>query len=106
VRRAVRLETPRKDGTTLRQHLSQAEFATGLQIIEEPDPPHDGLHLWSWFWELDGARGEGMSGPLAISFSDIDAWARLTRSNPEPWEVQALKKMDAARLDETAKTMK
>ena len=102
----MRLEAPCKDGTTLRHHLSQAESATGQQIVEEPEPPEDAVHLWAWFWELDGARGEGMSGPLALSFPDLDAWARLTGSAPEPWEVRALRKMDAARLDETAKVTK
>lgn len=75
-------------------------------MIDHPDPPAGGSLLWQWFWELDSARGQGMGGLECITYPDIAAWAQLTRTEVEEWEVRALKAMDAARLDETAKVTK
>lgn len=37
-------------------------------------------------------------GPGTITYPDIDAWARLTRRAPAPWEITAIKELDAAWL--------
>jgi hypothetical protein len=44
-----------------------------------------------------------MSGPGALSYAEIDAWARLTDTHIEPWEVEAIKAMDRAFLAAVAK---
>lgn len=99
----MQLYTARKDGSTLKANLQSAEEQTGKRLIDEPEPPLAGQHLWDWFWQLDAARGGGMSGPLPLTFPDIQAWAKLLRLDVEPWEVVALRAMDNARLDETDK---
>lgn len=37
-----------------------------------------------------------MHGMAAITYVDIDAWARLTRRTPDALEVEALARIDAA----------
>jgi hypothetical protein len=44
-----------------------------------------------------------MAGPLAISYSEMKAWAEMTGADPSPWEVSVLERMDTASLAATAK---
>lgn len=60
--------------------------------------PPVGIYLFGWFCELSSARGAGGLGPAAITYPDLDAWARLTRRAPTPWEVGTIKALDAAFL--------
>ena len=68
--------------------------------IEVPDCV---VHVWNWFWALDAGRAPGMTGPAPLSFVEIDAWRRLMQEDPRPWEIRAIKAMDAAYLSEWAK---
>lgn len=52
--------------------------------------------MWAWFCELSAARQSNGYSIGPISFSDIDAWSRLTRSDPTPWEVALIRRIDAA----------
>lgn len=99
----MELDCPRKDGSTLRSHLKQAERSTKQKIIRNPKVPDAAAHLWGWFWQLSDARPEGFSSARPLSFSEIAAWAGLTGSAPRPWEVEALKAMDRAYLASVAK---
>lgn len=92
------MDCQRKDGSTLRANLQQAERSTGKKLIDEPEIAHCGAHLWEWFWELNAARAQGFSGPNPIGYQDIQAWAALTGTTPHPWETRALKAMDRAFL--------
>lgn len=99
----MELDCQRKDGSTLRQNLQQAERSTGKALIDEPDIPFCTAHVWEWFWQLNDSRPEGFSNAGPLSFSEIAAWAGLTGSAPRPWEVEALKAMDRAYLASVAK---
>lgn len=92
VKAVTELDTPRKNGTTLRQNLEQAG-----QPIDVPELPLAGWHLWDWFWDLHQARGGGF-GPAPLSYAEIEAWARLQLAHPRPWEVSVLRLMDGAYL--------
>lgn len=95
----VELDGPKKDGSTLRDHYKHVERHTGKQMFDEPIPPQESAHIWEWFWELNPSRSSGAMGdPGALTFSEIDAWARLTLATPEHWEVMAIKQMDTAFL--------
>jgi hypothetical protein len=68
-----------------------------------PDPaPEPSAYLTEWFLELHAARtysvaaglGGGMVLPGPLTYQEIRAWALLTDSQPEPWEVAALRRMD------------
>lgn len=99
----MELDFQRKDGSTLRQNLQQAERSTGKKLIEDPEVPDAGEHLWAWFWQLSEARPEGFSGPGPLTFGEIAAWAGLTGARPHPWEVETIKAMDRAFLASVAK---
>lgn len=79
----------------LRRQLVEAlesHLRTGRSVVV----PEAGRLLWAAFADLDAARGYGESGPQAITFAEIDAWWRLTRTPLEPHHVAALRAMDAA----------
>lgn len=102
----VDLDFQRKDGTTKRHHLEQAERATGESLIPEVDIPPAAQHVWSWFWALNDSRPDGLSGPGTLTYTEIAAWAALTGHIPRPWEVDAIKAMDRAYLASVAKISK
>lgn len=51
-------------------------------------------YLWLWFLELHSHRGAGAMGPAPITWPDLDAWARRTRRDPLPWEIDMLSRLD------------
>lgn len=100
--------SPGADGTTLRDHIEQVCKQTGktpeeLGLVEDeaddaPEVPEGGEYLWIWFQELSAGRGNNGFGPTAISWADIEAWARLTAIELTPCETLTLRSMDAAFL--------
>lgn len=69
-----------------------------------PDLPGCVAHVWAWFCELSAARTSNGWGANPITFPEIDAWARLTRSEPTPWEIGLIRRIDAAILPKINKT--
>ncbi len=67
--------------------------------LDGPDCPDAVAHLWLWFLELHGARSYHQHGPNPLTYQDIAAWAALTAAQPTPWEVAALKALDAKWLE-------
>ena len=86
-------------GASQRDHILEACRQTG----KEMPIPEDGLYLWFFFQELCGGRGNNGFGPTALSWSDMEAWARLTSAPLSPYEVLTLRSMDAAFLAAYAK---
>ncbi len=99
------MDLPGRDGTSLRKHLEQVLKHTKKRPAElvEPVVPRQAAHIWGWFWDLDPSRDAGNG---AISFAEIAAWRDLTGEIIRPWEVRALKVMDAERRAATAEAMK
>jgi hypothetical protein len=60
-------------------------------------------YLWGFFCELSGARGYSEMGPLPLTYSEIQAWAQLTRTDPTAWEIQVIKSIDRVFLTEAMK---
>lgn len=55
----------------------------------------DGLEeLWRKFLDLHSSRGSTMSGAARITFSDIDAYQRVTGTVIPPWQVNAIRRAD------------
>jgi hypothetical protein len=52
--------------------------------------PHELAYLYGWARELHRARPRHRGMPAPITYTDMDAWARLTGRTPEPDEVDAL----------------
>ncbi len=67
-------------------------------MIEALEPPRDFprllSHIWSAFISLSGARTSGFSGPNPITFEQILAWKQVTEYPLEPWEAEAVKRLD------------
>lgn len=93
-----------KDGSTVRKHLEAAARigdAAAAAELEGPECPEEAAYLVDWFWELWYRSGVGMAGPAPLSHRELDAWARLTRTDPDPLEVWALMQLDAAAMDDS-----
>lgn len=55
--------------------------------------------MWEFFNELQTGRTSNGFGPNPLSFSEIESWARLTGRKVAPWEVRAIKQVDAVYLE-------
>ena len=77
-----------------------AQLALGRPVEElHHDPlPEEAQYLWEWFAELSNSRQSGGFGPNPISHLDMQAWASLKRLTLEPFEVDALRAIDAVYL--------
>lgn len=51
-------------------------------------------YLWRTFQSLHRARGSNGWGPNPISWSDMDAYCRLSGVALDPWEVEAIRAID------------
>ena len=65
--------------------------------------PHELTYLWMWFCELSNSRGFAECGALPLSYSEIQAWAQLTRTEPTGWEISVIKQIDREYLKESNK---
>ena len=57
--------------------------------------PDGAEHLAEWFWSLSSSRQHGMSGPLPLSYAEIQAWLGLTGEVVSREEIAILRQMDA-----------
>lgn len=73
------------------------------ELANAPAIPESVAYLWAYFWELSRARSNNGFGPLALQYSDIEAWTRLTRQKLDPWELNAIVSLDALYLESLAK---
>jgi hypothetical protein len=95
-----RLDKPRGDGSTDRQHLQAVaeRSPAAAEQLAGPPLPAAIAHVWAWFCQLDAGRGGGGFGPTPLSWGTLDAWARLTRTRPTAFEVHCLLALDGQRL--------
>lgn len=95
-------------------HAEQYARQTGLPLeealakfgLEEPEIPEDGEPLWEWFWELSSGRGHTGFGPQPLSWQDMEAWARISGIELQPWQAVIFRAMDRAWLAAVAKRSK
>lgn len=92
------------DGCTLREHYeAAARQGRRPADLDGPPCPPELVHVWKWFLALSGGRGNNGFGPDAIRWLDIDAWARLNRVAPTPYELACLQAVDAVFMEESQK---
>jgi len=65
-------------------------------------PPAGAEIIWNAFARLSSRRGMGFSGPNPITFTEIEAFARLERLPLEPHHVRVIEAMDRTWLDHAA----
>lgn len=102
-----RLNARQADGASLREHLVSVAQQTGEtpQELEEANAaicPPMLAHVWGWFLDLHRARGGAGMGPESLSYREIAAWASLTGQRLEPWELDALRALDEAWMEQAA----
>jgi len=68
----------------------------------EPEVPIAGRNVLTMFMELSSARQSGFNGLMPISYLELKAYADVTDTQFEPWEVDLIKVMDRALLEAVA----
>ena len=53
------------------------------------------IYLWQTFISISGCRQHGMSGPLAISYSEMKSWSELTGNELSPLDIEILRRLDS-----------
>lgn len=51
-------------------------------IAPVPPCPAELAYTLTWFWELSAQRASAFAGVDPLAWTEIDAWARLTRREP------------------------
>jgi hypothetical protein len=71
--------------------------------LEPKETPDCLCYLWEWFCQLSSSRQYSEFGPMSLTYSEIQAWAELTKSEPAAWEVDVIKQIDRVFLTEAFK---
>lgn len=80
---------------------SEAELDVLFAELVEPTVCASGQYLLTMFFELNSSRqSSGMGGVLPISYMELKAYSDLTDVALEPFDVDAIRLMDRAYLDE------
>ena len=94
------------DGATLREHYEALAERTGRTVAEIaglPDCPHGCELLWRDFMALSASRGSNGFAVLRLSWSEIEAYQRVNRISFAPWEIDAIRRLDSAFIDQASK---
>lgn len=80
--------------------LTREDYASRMNaaIPDEPEIPDIIEHVWHWFWGLSDRRQRGFDSPNPLSYVEIDAWLRLSRTLVLPQEIDLILVMDSAWL--------
>ncbi len=73
----------------------RAEFEAKLTL---PDFPEEYTFAWEAFLDLNSCRGSNGFGLNAISFTEIDAYCRLTGKVLLPYEINGINTIDSCFL--------
>jgi len=76
-----------------------------LQFAELESPVFNpaGRYLLNMFSELSSTRQNGMNGPGPITYLEMKAYSDLADCDIEPWEVEVIKLLDSAFMEELQK---
>lgn len=66
------------------------------RLADAPVLPDECRDTWLAFLDLHRARPAGGMSAGNITYSEIDAYQRLTGSSLEPWQVRAIRAADGA----------
>lgn len=103
------LTAPAEDGVPVIEHLRAVEERTGITpkaLLDAPPCPEGCEELWRMFNELHACRGSNGFGPNRITYTDIDAFQRVTGTRLKGWELEAIRRADRAYLTEIASRQK
>lgn len=97
----ARLAQPTKDGSTNRAHLEAAARMGDAQAaadLDGPECPEEAEYLVRAVYELHGRSGVGPGGLAPLSYSELEAYCRLTGFDADALEVDGLMVLDRALL--------
>lgn len=69
---------------------------TARAELDAPPLPEYGGYLVGWYNELAARRQSGPHGPQALSWTEIESWARQTGRHLTRWELRVLTRLDDA----------
>lgn len=96
------LSARQDDGRTKREHLVdiwERHGKTPKELLKKPELSPINAHVWEYFGELNQGRDRDDSGPKKTSWRELEAWANMTGRRLDPWEIRALRKIEAEYLD-------
>lgn len=89
------------------ERKGDAQRAAALaEELKQPPFPLALAYLWRAFIRLRGRKGCGFSGPEPITWPEIDAFTRQTRSRLAPWEIEVIEDLDSLYLEVLARVKK
>lgn len=97
------------DGIRYRDHYAAAaKQGNPFAVAKLHGPPFPIRHAWLWsvFAELSQARTSNGFGLNPISYTDIDAYRRVTSQRLKPWHVRVIRAIDDAFLQEQVEATK
>ena len=82
---------------SVNDHLASVARQLGKEVAEPEGPvfPEPLRYLWMAFLELMPRRTSGMSAN-PLTYTELAAWSRLTRTPVVPWECRLLMRLDDA----------
>ena len=94
------LQEKQGDGLSLRDHLESVERQTGITPDQlKPLPFPEALeYIWRDFLELNDARTSNGYTLNPISYSELDAWNRLTNKQATTQDIGVIKMLDTVFL--------
>ena len=90
-------------GGALGDHYAAMVRSGRRAAPKPPSLPHGTAHIWNTFCRLDAKRRSNGFGPEPISYSEIEAYLRVTGESLDPWEVKALAELDDQYIEAAAK---
>lgn len=94
------------DGATLREHYEGLAERTGRTVAEIaglPKFPTGCEMIWRDFMALAASRGSNGFSVQRLSWSEIDAYQRVNRIEFRPWEIEAIRRLDSAFMEQASK---
>lgn len=89
---------PAPGGGKMGDHLAVVARAKGKARPTGPKLPPEAAHIWGVYQDLDIARSSSGFGPNAIPYVEILAYGALIGVVWRPWQIRALRALDAAFL--------
>lgn len=70
--------------------------------IEPQMPPNPAPHIITWLIDM-GITGSTGMGKIALSWTEIDAWRRMTGLNIDPWVARLIRHLSSVYISEGRK---
>jgi hypothetical protein len=93
------------EGLLERTRSPQRREEIESELAQPPLPKAVG-HIWGAFLRLSAHRQSAGFGPGPITWPDLDAFCRMTRTRLVPWEVEMIEDLDSLWLAEKAREIK